>query len=109
MRVLVLFLGWLAAATVAEAQTDFTSLRIKPGDFVYITSSSGVQVGGILETIAPDSLSLAGRTFKPEPGLRIERRGDPIWDGAAIGAGVGLLAGLLLSTGECHSRRLKLH
>lgn len=101
MRVLTLLLGLVTSAAVAEAQSDFTSLRIKPGDFIYVTSPSGLQVSGTLETVAADSLSLAGHTFTPEPGLKIERRGDPIWDGAAIGAGVGLVAGLILSTGEC--------
>jgi hypothetical protein len=101
MRVLALVLGLIASASIAEAQADFSRLRIKPGDFIYVSGPSGVAVSGPLESVTPDSLSLAGHTFKPEPGLRIERRGDPVWDGAAIGAGVGLLTGLLLSTGEC--------
>jgi hypothetical protein len=37
------------------------------------------------------------------PGLKVQRDGDPVWDGAAWGAGVGLMVGLVVvAPGECH-------
>jgi hypothetical protein len=98
---ILLMLVCLTWTSGAHAQTDFRGLRLKPGDVVYVTSPAGVEISGPLEGITPMSIALAGHTFKPEPGLKIERRGDPLWDGAAIGAAIGVGVGALLSTGEC--------
>ena len=102
MRIIALFaLIGLAQVSNAEAQTNFGDLPIRPGDFVYATDAEGVEVSGPLTSLSPLSLSIAGYSFKPEPGLKIERRGDPLWDGATIGAVFGLGLGALISTGEC--------
>ena len=103
MRIVTMAL-WLVCVTwasAAPAQTDFAGLPLKPGDVVYVTNPAGVEISGPIVSVSPASISLAGYTFKPEPGLRIERRGDPLWDGAALGAAIGLGVGALLSTGEC--------
>ena len=99
LAVVLLVLPWSQAR--AEAQSDFTGLNVKPGDFVFVTDPAGVEVGGIVVSLSPSVLAIAGHSFKPEPGLKIERRGDPIWDGAATGALAGLGVGALLSGGEC--------
>lgn len=80
----ITFVG-LAACSRAAAQADFTSVKIKPGDVIYVTEPSGVEVSGRLGRLSAAELSIDGYTFRPGPGLKIERRGDSIWDGAAAG------------------------
>jgi hypothetical protein len=98
----------VAAAPVAEAQQlapDFTGLPIKPGDTIFVTDlASGVEVGGRLRALSAGALSIDGYEFRPAAGLRIERRGDPIWDGAAYGFGVGVLAGITIGAEACLHR-----
>ena len=102
MRMIALFaIICLARVSNAEAQIDFGDLPVKPGDFVYATDAAGVEVSGPLTSLSPLSILIAGYSFRPEPGLKIERRGDPIWDGATLGAAIGLGVGALFSTGEC--------
>lgn len=90
--------GWMAAPLAAQ---DFSDLRAKVGDVVYVTESSGVQTTGKLTMMSASTLSMNGRTFMPGDVLRIERRGDPLWDGALIGLAVGAGVGTLLAKGEC--------
>src|SRR5262245_45310764 len=97
----LLALSCFAWTPAAHAQIDFGGLHLKPGDVVYVTNPAGVEISGRIEGISPTSIALPGYSFKPEPGLKIERRGDPLWDGAALGAVIGFGVGALLSTGEC--------
>ena len=92
-------------ASPARAQPDFSGLKVKPGDFVYVTESSGVVVGGPLTRILPSALTIDGHEFKPAPGLKIERLGDSLRNGTLIGMAVG--AGLAAVTGGqgCASSR----
>jgi hypothetical protein len=98
--VLGLLVG-LTSVTDSQAQDDFSSVNLKPGDLVYVIDPSGTEVSGRVTTLTPSSISLTGYTFRPEPGLRIDKWGDPIWDGGAIGFGLGLGIGALLASGEC--------
>jgi hypothetical protein len=91
----------LAYATPGWAQSDFSQVKIEPGDRVHVTQPSGVEVSGILTDITSSELTLAGHTFKVEPGLKIDRAGDSIWTGGTlIGAAVGAVLGAAL--GECY-------
>jgi len=94
----VAILGGILWASPARAQPDFRGLKAKPGDFVYVTESSGVVVGGPLSTISPSALSIDGHEFKPAPGLKIERLGDSLRNGTLIGLAVG--AGLAAAVGR---------
>lgn len=91
----------ICAVGRVDCQTDFRDLKLKVGQVVYVTNSSGVEVGGPLTVLSPLALSIDGHEFKPLPGLKIQRRGDPIWDGAVYGVTVGLVAGMLSASGEC--------
>jgi hypothetical protein len=74
----------------AWAQDDFSHLKVKLGQFVYVTdAAAGVEVSGPLESLSPWVLTVDGYTFEPKPGLKIERRGDSLWNGALIGFGLG--------------------
>ena len=94
MKKLLLALVFLAAgAGQAAAQTDFTSLRLAPGDKVFVVDTNGVEVGGLISSIRRDSLSIGKYEFGLEPGLKIERSGDSLVNGIAIGGGIGLALG----------------
>jgi hypothetical protein len=78
------FPSWLAA------QADFASTALKPGDFVHVTTASGLKVSGRVSEIAPQRLRLNGFEFEPESRLLIERRGDSVKDGAFKGLLIGV-------------------
>ena len=94
MKKLLLALVFLAVgAGHAAAQTDFTTLRLAPGDKVFVVDANGTEVGGHITSISRDTLSIGKYEFGAEPGLKIERSGDSLVNGVAIGGGVGLLLG----------------
>jgi len=97
----------LMASGPASAQNvqDFSALRARIGETIYVTdAATGVEVGGKLTMLAPGALSIDGYTFAPAEGLKIERPGDPIWDGALIGFGVGALFGVTVGSEACLNR-----
>jgi hypothetical protein len=82
----------LLAASPQCDQTDFADVKTTIGEVVYVTASTGVEVGGPIEAISSGLLKIDNYTWQPEDVLRIERRGDRTWDGALIGAGASLMA-----------------
>ncbi len=60
-----------------RTQTDFSRIRLKVGDLVYVTDPERkVEVSGRLTSLAADELSVDGYQFVPKPGLKVERSGD---------------------------------
>jgi len=103
MKKLLLALVFLAAgAGQAAAQTDFTSLRLAPGDKVFVVDTNGVEVGGLITSIRRNTLSIGKYDFGLESGLKIERSGDSLVNGIAVGGAIGL--GLGVSTCFGYSR-----
>ena len=102
-KVVVLVVALVVAAAPAFAQQDFSTLGVRPGDVVYVTEASGTQTIGRLASLSSSSLSIDGRDFTPAGTLRIERRSDPLWDGAVYGLLAGGGVGVILSNGECGS------
>ena len=92
-------------ASPARAQPAFSGLTVKPGDFVYVTESSGVVVGGPLTSISPSGLTIDGHEFRPAPGLKIERLGDSLRNGMLIGMAVGAGAAAVTGGQGCASSR----
>src|SRR5918996_5163680 len=88
-------------ASNVSAQADFTGLTLRIGDVVQVTDSSGETITGRLTDMASSRVVVSAREFAPAPGLRIEGLGDRVWDGAATGAGIGSLVGLVMAGGEC--------
>lgn len=99
--VAVIAFAALLFASPARAQSDFGGLDLQPGDQIYVTQPSGVEVGGRLTRISPVMLEINGYEFKPEPGLKIERSGDPLLNGALIGFGFGALMGATIGGEGC--------
>jgi hypothetical protein len=90
---LVCFTAGLPTAAEAQNAQDFSALRVRVGDKVYVTDgTTGVEVSGPIETLTDTRLAINGYSFTPGTSLTIERRGDSIWDGAAVGFAVGALA-----------------
>jgi hypothetical protein len=91
----------LGGASSAGAQTDFSGLKVRLGDVVYVTDSGGVQVSGRLTHLSNTTIAIDGYQFSPQTSLRIERDGDPIWDGALIGFGIGMVMGTTVGAESC--------
>ncbi len=95
---------WHALASVQVAP-DFSTLPIKVGDTIYINdAATGVEVSGPLRTLTAAELSVDGYSFTPAPGLTIERAGDPVWDGALVGSGIGALMSITIGAEGCLHR-----
>ena len=96
----VLLVCVLSMSTVS-AQTDFSGLKIRIGEITYVTNPDGTQISGRLTALSPAALSIDGYQFRALPGMKIQRLGDPIWDGAVSGLAAGLFFGMLSASGEC--------
>jgi hypothetical protein len=90
-----------AAVTTAQTAPDFSALRARVGDEVVVTSVEGVEIGGRLTKVSPSALSIGGYAFTPAEAVKIERPGDSLWNGAAIGYGVGALFGMTIGAEAC--------
>ena len=105
MRALVCSIGFAIASSsaLAAAQTapDFSALRARVGDEIVVTSAEGVEVGGRLTALTPSALSIDGYSFTLAEAVKVERPGDSVWNGAAIGYGVGALFGLTIGSEAC--------
>jgi hypothetical protein len=99
--VAVVFFACLFASRVAVAQRDFSALPLRIGDSVLITDPLGETIEGKVTARDDHALTVGGRTVAPSPGLRIDKIGDPVWDGAIKGALIGAIAGWLLFANEC--------
>ena len=101
-------LGFALSASIAGAQTsppDFSGLRVKVGDIIYVTDrETGLAVSGRLKALSPSEVAIDGYVFQPHPGLQIQREGDAIWEGALAGLGAGLLLGSTVGPDTCASR-----
>ena len=91
----------LLVVNVAAAQPSFADLEARVGDVVRVEYPGGKSFSARLTDLAPTRLLVDGQVVTPVPGLIIERVGDPLWDGAVLGAVIGLAAGIVLSNGEC--------
>ena len=95
MAVHVLVCGLVFGAGPVAAQTtrDFSKLKVKIGDIIYVTDlNTGTSVNGPIGTLSPSELTINGYRFNPRAALKIERRGDPPWEGAAVGFALGAFA-----------------
>lgn len=100
--VMLIVAGW----SPAQAQ-DFSTVlaRARVGDHLFVTDrTTGVEVSGTLTSLDPSELRIDGYSFRPKGGLTIERRGDTVWDGAAAGFLVGMLAGITIGAEGCSDR-----
>lgn len=70
-------------------QEDFDEL--KAADEVAVTASDGTQTTGRVTRLAATTLRVGDIDVSFTSPLRIERIGDPVWDGIAMGVGVAAM------------------
>jgi hypothetical protein len=114
-RILVLSLPFVVAlvsAVSAHAQTVATNfdelrLKVKAGDTIYVIEGNGEERRARVLEVAPSSLavSIGGKRLdlsENSVGRIRQRLPDPLWNGAAIGAGVYLAVagGMVATIGE---------
>jgi hypothetical protein len=98
----VIAIGSAPAPAAAQSAPDFSQLHVNVGDKVYVTDlATGVEVSGPLTSLTATELAINGHMFAPAPGLKIDKAGDPIWDGTLIAAGLGTLAGTTIGSEAC--------
>ena len=84
---------WFFAASAAMAQEPLSPLRLHQE--VRVTDDAGGHVEGRVDALTTDSLTVNGRVFETARLTKIERKGDSLWNGLIIGAGVGVFLPLL--------------
>jgi hypothetical protein len=90
------------------AARSFTDLQrwVESGDKVYLSDRANLEFTGRLISLSSSALVLnvngTPRTFfESDVRLIRQRRGDPVWNGLAIGAAVGFGFGLLMGIPSC--------
>jgi hypothetical protein len=106
-------IGITLSSSIANGQTspapDFSKLKVRIGDMVYVTDQdTGVKFAGRLAARSPSEVTVDGHVFQPRPGLKIEREGDPIWEGALAGLGTGLLLRYTAGPDTCRNHTFDL-
>lgn len=84
--------------------------KLTNGTTVAVTTAAQGETVGKVSAVSSDSLTLlidrAPRRFDAKDVRQVRRDGDPLWNGLAIGAGVGLL-GALLPDNRCSGQPLR--
>lgn len=105
-------LVFFALAPVADANAqpvagNFEQLRakVRNGETIYLTDDAGGEMKATVLGVSPSALSLAvdgsAREFGPDRVRTIRKRyNDPVWQGALIGAIVGISPGLAYCAGR---------
>jgi hypothetical protein len=86
-----------AAQTPAQSFTDLQPL-LKPGQRVIVTDGKGLKTTGRVVSLLGNQLEIEERRLQimfSEGSVRRVEADDSTWNGALIGAGVGLLLGVL--------------
>lgn len=102
----VVMLG-LPAAALAQPLPDWAA-RAQIGKPLFVTTTSGERVEGVLGQLSPDGVVVATpagvRTVPYDEIGKVEKR-DSVWSGVAIGTAVGLGIGSLLRANvDCDTR-----
>ncbi len=86
------------AAFTPVGGDSFDGLSLAPGTHVVVTQND-VSVSGTVRHLDAARLVVGARVFAPNAKLKIEKEGDAIWDGAAIGFVIGLVVPHLVEEG----------
>jgi hypothetical protein len=92
-------------AAPAQSMADLAR-RVKPGTEVDVLDRTGASFHGRFVRADGDGVLLTplgsaqGRRFSADDVMTVSRKGDPLWNGAAIGGGVGLLFGLAIANAD---------
>ena len=97
-------------AQTADRSFDESGRRLHPGDTIFVTTREGNETRGTLVRLTSTSLVISvGRGEREILAVHIqsiEKRGDPLWNGALIGAGLfGVIAALPAAIVGCDGCR----
>jgi hypothetical protein len=85
------------SAIAQSTTTSFVEMSVRSGDDLDVTTRSGETLRGRVAEVSGTTLRMHGRTGAIQVveahTLRIDRLGDPIWQGLAIGVAIGGGAG----------------
>ena len=91
--IVILLIG--ASSVLAQpSDSDYSNVtrRLSPGDTVFITTHTEGEIRGRLVRMSPEAIVVAGDHGERSVASRdigwIEKRGDPVWMGTLIGAGL---------------------
>ena len=85
--------AWLIAMGAAQAQTSFSDVRLSVGDRVQVTLLSGETIEGNVVAVSPSTIGVGARVLTPPEVRRIDKVGDSLWNGAALGFAIGAVVG----------------
>ena len=103
---LVMSTGSMIGCAHVHATQSWPELahRLSNGRTVAVTTAGQVEVVGAVSAVSSESLTLVidhlPQRFEAKDVRQVRRNGDPLWNGLAIGAGIGLL-GALLPDNKC--------
>jgi hypothetical protein len=109
---LVMCAGAMTGCAHVQATQSWPELahRLSNGKTVVVTTAGQAEVAGTVSAVSSDSLTLvidqASRRFDARDVRQVRRDGDPLWNGLAIGGGVGLL-GAILPDNKCSGQPLR--
>jgi hypothetical protein len=102
---LVVSILLLSASVSAQTGADFHQMQARVGDFLFVNDPDRrVEISGQVTSVSDHELTIDGYRFVPKPGLKVERAGDTIWDGAALGFLAGGVAGVTVGAEGCLNR-----
>jgi hypothetical protein len=91
-----------ACSAPASAQPSLDRLKIAIGDRVEVTERTGVITTGVLTDVSDTMVQAGNREFPIGTVLKVDRRGDSLWSGFIIGAGLGLILSPIAQEGCLH-------
>ncbi|HEX7795503.1 MAG TPA: hypothetical protein VF456_14175 [Vicinamibacterales bacterium] len=109
---LVMCTGSMIGCAHVQATQSWPELvhQLSNGKTVAVTTADQGEVAGTVSAVSSDSLTLvidrASRRFEAKDVRQVRRDGDPLWNGLAIGGGVGLL-GAILPDNKCSGQPLR--
>jgi hypothetical protein len=109
---LVMCTGPMIGCAHVQATESWSELahRLSNGKPVVVTTAAQVEMAGTVSAVSSDSLTLmidrAPRRFEATDVRQVRRDGDPLWNGLAVGAGIGLL-GVILPDNKCSGQPLR--
>ena len=112
MLALMMSTGSMVGCAHVQATQSWPELaqRLSYGTTVAVTTADQVETVGRVSDVSAESLTLvidrAPRRFEAKDVRQVRRNGDPLWNGLAIGAGVGLL-GAVLPDNKCSGQPLR--
>ena len=98
----------LTTVSSVQAQSSFAHIKLRQGDYVYLTPSTGPEISGTVTNLSAASLQLDGQEFASERTIKIDRRGDSPWNGLIVGAIVGAVVTAASGYGETSTASLLL-